>query len=131
MRSVWIVDDDEEMSRAISLFLRLMDCESVTFSTARSAARALMDGRSPELMILDIHMPEVTGLDLLEFVRRRSEWKRLPVVMLSSEAADTIVDEALAAGADGYVTKPVTLEELENAMGRAFAKHQKGTQTNV
>ena len=127
MKQVWIVDDDEEMARAVGLMLKLLDCEVVSFLNARSAARTLLSGRKPDALILDINMPEVTGLDLLEFVRRNQVWKGLPVVMLSSEAADVTVDKALAIGADGYVTKPVTLEELERVLGDAFRKHQKGT----
>lgn len=127
MKQVWIVDDDEEMARAVGLMLKLLDCEVVSFLNARSAARTLLSGRKPDALILDINMPEVTGLDLLEFVRRNQVWKGLPVVMLSSEAADVTVDKALAIGADGYVTKPVTLEELERVLWDAFRKHQKGT----
>jgi DNA-binding response OmpR family regulator len=123
MRQVWIVDDDDEMGRAISLMLRLLDCETRTFLNARSAAQTLLAGKNPDLLILDINMPEVTGLDLLEFLRRRKEWKNLPVIMLSSEAADTMVDKALQIGADSYVMKPVTIEELEKAMATAFYKH--------
>jgi len=44
-------------------------------------------------------MPEVSGLDFLEFLRRRKDWKDLPVVMLSTEAADLMVDKAMAIGA--------------------------------
>jgi two-component system chemotaxis response regulator CheY len=76
-------------------------------------------------MMLDINMPEVTGLDMLEFLRRRKEWKNLPVIMLSSEAADVMVDKAMKLGADGYVMKPVTIEELEKVMAQAFYKHIK------
>ncbi|MEW6401642.1 MAG: response regulator [Chloroflexota bacterium] len=123
MKRVWIVDDDEEMGRAVSLMLKLLDCESKAFFNARGAAQSLMTGSSPDLMILDINMPEVTGLDLLEFLRRRKEWKNLPVVMLSSEATDVMVDRALELGADSYVMKPVTIEELERAMATAFYKH--------
>jgi two-component system chemotaxis response regulator CheY len=68
-------------------------------------------------------MPEVSGLDFLEFLRRRKDWKDLPVVMLSTEAADVTVDKAMAIGADAYVTKPVALEELERALKKAFAAH--------
>jgi DNA-binding response OmpR family regulator len=125
MKKVWIVDDDEEMARAVGLMLKLLDCESVSFLNARSAARTLLSGRKPDALILDINMPEVTGLDMLEFVRRNQAWKGLPVIMLSSEAADVTVDRAMAIGADGYVTKPVTLEELERVLGDAFRKYQK------
>jgi two-component system, chemotaxis family, chemotaxis protein CheY len=123
MRQVWIVDDDEEMNRAIGLMLKILDCEVITFHHARLAVQTLLNGNKPELLILDINMPEVSGLDMLEFLRRRKEWGQLPVIILSSEAADSMVDKALKMGADAYVMKPVTIEELEKAMATAFDKH--------
>jgi DNA-binding response OmpR family regulator len=123
MKQVWIVDDDEEMARAVSLMLKLLECEARHFIHPRIAAQALLAGGKPDLLILDINMPEVNGLDMLEFVRRRKEWKNLPVIMLSSEAADVMVDKALEMGADGYVMKPVTIEELERVMSQAFYRH--------
>lgn len=125
MRQIWVIDDDEEMGRAVGLMLKLLDCETTLFFSARSAVQVLLTGKKPDLMIMDINMPEVSGLDLIEFLRRRSEWKEMPIVMLSSEATDTMVDTALRYGADSYLTKPVTLEELEKAMNDAFAKHSK------
>jgi len=122
MRQIWIVDDDEEMSRAVSLMLKLLDYEVTSFYNARSAAQALLAGRRPDMMLLDINMPEVSGLDLLEFLRRRKEWKTLPIFMLSTEAADVTVDRALQLGANGYITKPVTLEELERVIRQVFEK---------
>src|SRR5512145_3243883 len=124
-KEVWIVDDDEEMARAVGLMLKLLDYESKHFLGPRLAAQALLAGKRPDMMILDINMPEVTGLDMLEFLRRRPEWKRLPVIMLSSEAADVMVDKALKLGADGYVMKPVTIDELEKVMSQAFYNHIK------
>ncbi len=125
MKEIWVVDDDEEMGRAISLMLKLLDCDTKYFFNSRNAAQALLAGGRPELMILDINMPEVSGLDMLEFLRRRKEWKNLPVIMLSSEAADVMVDKALKLGADGYVMKPVTIDELEKVMSQAFYNHIK------
>lgn len=123
MKEVWVVDDDEEMGHAIGLMLQLLDYVPRNFSSPRPAAQALLAGRRPDLLILDINMPEVTGLDMLEFLRRREEWKDLPIIMLSSEAADVMVEKALQMGADSYAMKPVTIEELEKAMSQAFYKH--------
>jgi len=123
MKQVWIVDDDEEMNRAMGLMLKMLDCEVLAFLNARSAVQTLLTGKSPELLILDINMPEVSGLDMLEFLRRRKEWKELPIIMLSSEAADSMVDKALQMGADSYIMKPVTIEELEKSMATAIDKH--------
>jgi two-component system, OmpR family, phosphate regulon response regulator PhoB len=123
MRQIWIVDDDEEMVRAVQLMLKLLDYDSRYFLGARPAAQELLAGRRPDLLILDISMPEVSGLDMLEFLRMRKEFKVIPVIMLSTEAAEVQVDMALSMGADAYVTKPVALEELEAAILRAFQAH--------
>ena len=122
MRQVWIVDDDEEMNRAIGLMLKMLDCEVLAFHNARSAVQRLLTGKTPELLLLDINMPEVSGLDMLEFLRRRREWKDLPIIMLSSETAESMVDKALRLGADSYLMKPVTIEELEKSMTIAMQK---------
>lgn len=123
MKRVWIVDDDEEMTRAIGLMLKMLDCEVISFRNARSAAQRLLTGKSPQLLLLDINMPEISGLDLLEFLRRRPEWKELPIIMLSSESADSTVDKALLLGADAFIMKPATIEELEKAMTTALRNH--------
>ena len=123
MRIVWIVDDDEEMSHAVKLMLQLLDCSVTVYRDARSAARQLLAGGRPDLMVLDINMPEVSGIDLLEFLRMHDELRKIPVVMLSSETTDTQVDEAMGLGADAFVFKPVTIEELEGAIQRALAAH--------
>ena len=124
MKQIWIVDDDEEMTRAVKLMMKLLEHETSSFFNARSVVQAMMDGRVPDLILLDINMPEVTGLDLLEFLRRRPGTKNLPVVMLSTEASDVMIDRANELGADAYVSKPVTLEELEHAMNEAFEKRR-------
>ena len=123
MRNIWVVDDDEEMSRAVGLMLKLLECEVTSYFNVRSAAQSFAAGKKPDLLILDLNMPEISGLDMIEFLRRRPDSKHLPIVMLSSEAADSVVDKALALGADSYVMKPVTIEELEKAMANAFYKH--------
>ncbi len=123
MRNIWVVDDDEEMSHAIGLMLKLLDFDVTAFFNVRSAARSIASGKKPDLLILDLNMPEISGLDMIEFLRRRPDSQHLPIVMLSSEAADMVVDKALALGADSYVMKPITIEELEKAMTSAFYKH--------
>jgi two-component system alkaline phosphatase synthesis response regulator PhoP len=123
LRAVWIVDDDDEMSHAVKLMLQLLDCSVRIFRDARSTARELLSGKQPDLLLLDINMPEVTGIDLLEFLRMRADLKDIPVVMLSSETTDVQVDEAMNLGADAFVFKPVTLDELEEAIHKALAAH--------
>ena len=68
MKNIWIVEDDEEMAQAVQLMLKLLNCNSMTFLGARPAAQTLLAGDQPDLMILDINMPEVSGF---AFIRSR------------------------------------------------------------
>ena len=126
MKQAWIIDDDQEMVNAVSMMLNLLDFQSTCFLNARNAAQTLLTGQHPDIIVLDINMPEVSGLDLLEFMRRRSEWQVVPIIMLSSEAADLTIDKAFELGADGYAVKPVTIGELEKVITMAFENHKKG-----
>jgi len=123
MPLAWVDDDDDEMRHAIKLMLELIDYEVSVYRDARSASRDLVQGTVPYVIILDIMMPQVTGIDMLEFMRRRSDLKQVPVVMLSSETTDVQVDEAMGLGADAFVFKPVSIDELEAAIQRAISKH--------
>jgi CheY-like chemotaxis protein len=123
VKTIWIVDDDEEMIRAMQLMLKLLKFETRYFLGVRPAVKALTEGQKPDLFMLDINMPEITGLDFLEFIRRRPEFNETPIIMLSTEASEVTVDKALELGADSYVTKPVAIEELEQAMKKAFQAH--------
>jgi DNA-binding response OmpR family regulator len=123
MKQVWIVDDDEAIARAVQLMCRLLNYESRWLPGARPAAQALLSGQVPDLILLDINMPQVSGLELLEFLRSRQEFKEVPVVMLSSETADVLVDRALRLGADAYLAKPAIMDELSTAIQKAFLAH--------
>jgi two-component system phosphate regulon response regulator PhoB len=123
MKTIWIVDDDEDMLRAVEMMVKLLDYDTRKFYLARPAAQELLNGKRPDLFILDINMPEVSGIDLLEFIRKRKNTMDIPIVMLTTEAADVMVDKAITLGADAYVTKPVAIEELENAIKKAVQAH--------
>lgn len=120
MSQVWIVDDDDEMLHAVRLMLELLEHEVRQFRDARSAAKELLGGERPAAMILDINMPQVSGIDLLEFLRMREGLREIPVVMLSTETADVQVDQALDIGANAFIFKPVTIEELEAALNKVL-----------
>jgi DNA-binding response OmpR family regulator len=125
MKIIWHVDDDQEMLEAMDLMLKMIGYETRFFMHARPAAEALLAGGKPDAILLDINMPEVSGMDMLEFIRRRDSWEHLPIIMLSTEAADVTVDQAMALGADGYITKPVMIDELERKIKNAITKREK------
>ena len=67
----------------------------------------------PDLMILDLNMPEMHGIDVLKFVRARPRYQPMPVVVLTTKGDESIQREAMAAGASLYLTKPFSSGELE------------------
>ena len=120
MNIAWIIDDDDEMSHAVRLMLELLEFEVTTWRDARKAAQALLAGQRTDLIVLDINMPEVTGMDFLEFLSMREELKGQKVIMLSTEASDVRVDQAMKLGASGFVSKPVTIDELETVIAKVL-----------
>ena len=67
----------------------------------------------PGLVILDLKLPRVSGLEVLDQLRRRTETRKLVVVILSSSASDDDITQAYALGANGYLVKPLHLEKLQ------------------
>lgn len=126
MKTAWYIDDDQEMIQAISMMLQLLDYTVRPFHNAQAASREFASGQHPDLLILDINMPQVTGMDMLEFVRRQPHLNSLPVLMLSSEDTDVQIQAALEMGADAYALKPVTLDELEQAIQKAISARPAG-----
>lgn len=120
MKTIWIVDDEYEVANSVRLFLDLLGYRSEIFNGARPAAQRLLKGSAPDAFLLDINMPQVTGLEFLQFLRSKKQWKAIPVVMLSSEDAEVQIDQALRMGANAYLTKPVTIEELQKTFAKIF-----------
>ena len=120
MKTIWYIEDDQEMINAVRRMLDLLHFSTRSYYLAREAAKALLSGERPDIFLLDINMPETSGMDLLEFIRSKKEWDDIPIIMLSSEITDQQVDKAFDAGADGYLFKPIVIDELEMAISKAF-----------
>jgi two-component system, OmpR family, KDP operon response regulator KdpE len=105
---VLVVDDERQILRALQTSLRGAGYEVETAETAeRALAAAAM--RPPEAVILDLVLPDGTGTDV---VRELRTWSSAPVIVLSAVGDEREKVEALNAGADDYVTKPVGIDEL-------------------
>lgn len=107
--TILIVEDDRALREGLALNLRLEGYETLTASDGNEGVRMAFETR-PDLIVLDIMMPGLTGLDILEELREQGE--QVPVLILS--ARDTTPDkvEGLKLGADDYLTKPFDLPEL-------------------
>jgi two-component system KDP operon response regulator KdpE len=105
---ILVVDDEQQILRALSTSLRGAGYEVETADTAEAAlAAAAM--RPPEALILDLVLPDRSGI---EVARELRTWSTAPVIVLSAVGEEREKVEALDAGADDYVTKPVGIDEL-------------------
>ncbi len=106
MRNVLVVDDSATMRRMEMASLR--DLEDVSFDEASTGLEAIerLALRPIQLMILDLNMPDMHGLEVLRFVRRHNAYRDIPIIVLTTRGDATSRDAALAAGASIYLTKP-------------------------
>jgi len=82
-----------------------------TSTTSADGLRRLEEHR-PDLVLLDLDLPDVPGLEVLDRVRANPDWANLPVIIVSADATPSRIDRLMAAGADGYVTKPFGVRDL-------------------
>jgi two-component system KDP operon response regulator KdpE len=121
MARVLVIDDDPALLRALRLGLRAGGHEVVTAATGEQGiTRAAVS--SPDVVILDLGLPDVDGLTVC---RRLRQWSEVPIVVLSATASEDRKVAALDGGADDYITKPFGMAEL-GARIRAAVRHRRG-----
>jgi two-component system KDP operon response regulator KdpE len=106
--SVLVVDDDPHLLKALRITLQAHGYAVDTAADGGTALRAA-SSRPPDLMVLDLGLPDLDGADVLRELRR---WSSLPVLVLSARHGSSDKVDALDAGADDYITKPFGLDEL-------------------
>src|SRR2546425_8358697 len=111
MERVLIVDDDPDIQRLVSYNLTRAGFEVSTAETGRKALEAVQK-HPPDLIILDLMLPDVDGMEVCRTLRQRENSRRIPIVMLTarSEEIDRVIGFEL--GADDYVMKPFSPREL-------------------
>jgi two-component system alkaline phosphatase synthesis response regulator PhoP len=108
---ILVVDDDHEILKLIAMLLRRIGAEAWTFPDGQSALQRL-DQTVPDLIILDLMLPDVDGLQILQQVRAQDQFRHVPVLILSAKADPDTIRKGLDLGADGYITKPYIANTL-------------------
>jgi CheY-like chemotaxis protein len=120
--NVLLVEDDESQALLGELRLSLAGYQVRTVGSAKGLSRTLRQDERPDLLLLDIMLPDGDGFDILGKLRGWPEFASLPVVMLTAKAELSDIHRGLALGADGYITKPYSKEQLAEVIGRVL-KH--------
>ena len=105
---ILVVEDDPAIT---NLMRTTLDTQEYQYHTARTGSGALLDAVSynPDVIILDLGLPDMEGVDVIKKIRT---WSNMPIIVISARSEDSDKIEALDAGADDYITKPFSVEEL-------------------
>lgn len=116
--TILAVDDEPHMRRLLEISLRQAGYRALSAGNGREAL-ALIDAQQVDLIVSDLHMPGMNGLQLLESVRK--QYERLPFIMVTAQGEIRTAVEAMKLGASDYILRPFELETLEIAIQKALA----------
>ncbi len=119
MKKILIVDDSATMRKIIMRVLRQADFQAETILEAANGVEGLqrlVSDPDIQLILSDINMPEMNGIDFVKAVRTKHDRAKMPMVMITTEGGEAMVQTALENGANGYVTKPFTPESIRQAL---------------
>jgi DNA-binding response OmpR family regulator len=108
---VMVVDDDPIILATLSHLLTPLGMEVTTLKNSQMFWE-ILSAEAPDLLILDLEMPEFNGIELCQVVRNDPQWCELPILMLTACTEDEASNRAFAAGADDYITKPIIEQKL-------------------
>ncbi len=108
---ILVVDDEAEIRKLVENLLGRVGLETLLAANVAEARQFLAEHK-PELIVLDLMMPEVSGIDFLKELRSDNQYDDLPVVILSALVDPLQIREGLDAGADRYLTKPYLSKNL-------------------
>ncbi len=119
MKNVLIVDDSSVMRKIIERCLRQAGVNLSKVHEANDGYEGLsiLQENTVDLILCDINMPTMDGLEFLQALATSEEARRIPVVMITTEGSEDRVYEALSNGARGYIRKPFTAEQLKEQVG--------------
>jgi DNA-binding response OmpR family regulator len=121
---VLVADDDSDIRELVQLKLSSAGFEVATVPDGRAALdQALAD--PPDLLVLDLMMPRLTGLEVCAALRGSPATARLPIILLTAKAQEADITRGLATGADDYVVKPFSPRELLSRVQAVLSRQQR------
>jgi two-component system chemotaxis response regulator CheY len=115
---ILVVDDSAAIRKILQRVLRQTGMAIRTIFEAGDGQEALevLRAQKPHLVLTDINMPRMDGLQLLGAMKSSEEWRAIPVVMITTEGGEAKVGEAVKLGAAGYVRKPFTADQIKEKL---------------
>lgn len=118
-KTVLIVEDEEDAAELFAEMMRVSGFRVLKTSRGEPAI-SLMNSDKPDVVLLDIMIPEISGLDILRQMRRDPNLADIPVIVVTAKSMPADIKNGMEAGANIYLTKPVGFQELKEAVERTL-----------
>ena len=125
-KTVLIIEDEADAAELFAEMMRVSGFR-VRKTSSSTPALSMMTEEKPDIVLLDIMMPEISGLDILRQMRLDPVLANIPVVVVSAKSMPADIRNGLEAGASTYLTKPVGFLELKEAVERALGSQFSST----
>ena len=119
-KKVLIVDDELNIVAALEFLLQKSGYEVMAAQNGDEALKRV-ESFVPDLVLLDVMMPRISGYEVCRRMRERADWKHIKIIMLSAKGREAEVSKGVSLGADLYVTKPFSNNELVGKIGELLA----------
>jgi len=119
---ILVVDDFSTMRRIVKNILRQLNFANIIEADDGSTALEVLQRDKIDLVVSDWNMPKMTGLELLKAVRADDALKHIPFLMVTAEAQQENIIEAVKSGVSNYIVKPFTAETLSQKINQIFSK---------
>ena len=122
---VMFVDDNYDLRKMVKKGLERLSnrYEVISVDGGKECFKELKNGKIPDMILLDVMMPEMNGWDVLAKLRSEQSWVNIPVIFLTAKTDDTSVGLGTLTS-DGYITKPFQLEDLINKIEKFFEERR-------
>jgi len=118
-KTVMIIEDEPDAAEMFAEMMRVSGFRVIKMYSSTPAIPAISQER-PDLIILDIMMPDISGLEVLRFMRREPELAPIPVIVVSAKSMPADIRTGMDAGASIYLTKPVGFLDLKQAVEKVM-----------
>jgi DNA-binding response OmpR family regulator len=120
MKTILIVEDEHETADLYSEMLQVSGFRVLKAADTHTAM-GMLDKEPPDVVLLDIMMPDISGLEVVGYIRREPKLEHIPVIIVSARTLPKDIQTGLDAGAKIYLTKPVSFLELKKAVETVLA----------
>ncbi len=121
-KTVMIIEDETDAAELFGEMMRVNGFRVIKMFSS-TPALAIIAQEKPDVILLDIMMPDISGLEVLRYIRREPELSQIPVIVVSAKSMPNDIKVGFEAGASMYLTKPVGFQDLKNAVEKVLNNH--------